>query len=87
MWNNDVSHNVGLEAYDVIDGVFVGLFRSKGGNEVVCFLILFVEKLNLLLEIHDFGNEATDAVNKKDIPADKTKAVHEMGVAGRAYYA
>jgi hypothetical protein len=84
LWNNDVSDNSSLETHDIINCEFIGLFGLKGGNKVICFSILLLLKLNLLLEIRHFGNETTDAVHKEDIPADKTKAVHEMQVTGHA---
>jgi hypothetical protein len=64
-----------------MNGVFIGLCRSKGGNKVLGFCILFLEKLDLLFESNDFRNEAVNAVREEDIPADEAEAVHEMGVA------
>jgi hypothetical protein len=64
-----------------MNGVFTGLCHSKGGNKVLGFCILFLEKLDLLLESNNFRNEAVNAVREEDVPADEAEAVNEMGVA------
>jgi hypothetical protein len=76
LWNDDVLDDGGLEGCNLINIVLVWL--------TVCFIILLLEKLNLLMERLNFGNESTDTVDKEDVPAHETKAVHKMGIAGSA---